>query len=225
LGGQALPELRPPLGPPGVALPGLPVRRENGSKTGKPARILELEMIRFDYACKKCEKTFTVWSDEARICAYCGSKRVFKVFLTPPAAVTGNAARIDKLAERQLEAAGLSNYTNAGGTIRRTRKTHPSELAAVAAAKAHNVPFEIVTGPQGRPLTQPLTVNNPIAQAIAARGKGQVTHNPRGSGALVKQVMDRARVINPLDKMTGERRYHKDAKQDVAIVQSLMGKK
>ena len=104
-------------------------------------------MIRFDYACKKCEKTFTVWSDEARICAYCGSKRVFKVFLTPPAAVTGNAARIDKLAEKQLEAAGLSDYSNANGNIRRTRRTHPSEIAAVAAAKANNIPIE--TGPSG----------------------------------------------------------------------------
>ena len=39
--------------------------------------------VRHDYACKKCEKTFTAWDDSARICAYCGSKRVFKVFFRP----------------------------------------------------------------------------------------------------------------------------------------------
>src|SRR6266576_1952203 len=109
-------------------------------------------MVRFDFACKKCEKTFTVWSDEARICPYCASKRVFKVFLTAPAAVTGKAAQIDKLAEQQLDAAGLSNYTNAGGTIRRTRKTHPTEIAAQAAAKAHNIPLTTTTGPMAKGL-------------------------------------------------------------------------
>jgi len=137
---------------------------------------------------------------------------------------TGNAAKIDKLAEKQLDAAGLSNYTNAGGSIRRTRRTHPSEIAAVAAAKANNIPFEIVTGPQGRPLTQPLTVNNPIAQAIAARGKGHVTQNPKGSGAVLQQVMEQGKKLSPLDKMTGERRYHKDAAAEMALVKSLMRK-
>ena len=181
-------------------------------------------MIRHDFACKKCEKTFTAWDDEARRCAYCGSKRVFKVFLTPIATSTGNAARIDKLAEKQLEAAGLSNYTNAGGSIRRTRKTHPSEIAAVAAAKANNVPFPIVTGPAGRPISQPLQINHPMVQAITARGKGHVTQNPRGTGAIVNHLIHQARQQTPLERMTGERRYHKDSNEEMAIVKSLMKK-
>src|SRR5574341_850151 len=105
------------------------------------------DIVRFDYACKKCEKTFVVWSDEAKVCPLCASKRVFKVFLTPIAISTGNSARIDKLAEKQLEAAGLSNYTNAGGSIRLTRKTDPKALEAIAAAKANNIPIPS-TGPQ-----------------------------------------------------------------------------
>ena len=177
-------------------------------------------MIRHDYACKKCEKTFTAWDDSARICAYCGSRRVFKVFLTPPAASTGNAARIDKLAEKQLDAAGLSNYTNAGGSIRRTRRTHPTELAAIAAAKAGNIPIE--TGPSGRVMSQPIPMNHPLVQGIAARGKGHVTHNPQGSGALVHSVIERGKQVAPL--MAHERIYHPKAKEDGVAVKELMKK-
>lgn len=180
-------------------------------------------MVRFDYACKKCEKTFTVWSDEALICPLCRSKRVFKIFLTPPAASTGNAQRVDALAEKQLDAAGLSNYTNAGGTIRRTRKTDPIMLDAVAAAKANNVPFDmrapIVTGPAPRGQV-------PIPQAQRAiqsfnQGKAKVTNNPRGQGALVNNVLQRGRQLNPLSARTIYRN-HADSKNDMVKVQSLI---
>lgn len=181
-------------------------------------------MVRFDYACKKCEKTFVVWSDEAKRCAYCGSKRVFKVFLTPPAASTGNAERVDKLAEQQLEAAGLSNYTNAGGSIRRTFKTDPKQNEAIAAAKAENVPFIPATGPNGRLISTPIPARqHPLAAQIAARGKGQITPNPRGTGALVNQLMQRGRVIDPLAKR-GERIYHKEASNDSTMLQTLLKK-
>jgi len=180
-------------------------------------------MVRFDIACKKCEKTATVWSDEAKVCPYCGSKRIFKVFLTPPAASTGNANRVDALAEKQLEAAGLSNYTNAGGTVRRTRKTDPKLLEAMAAAKANNVPFDlkgpIKTGPAVRGAL-PIPQVQQMAQSFN-QGKSKVTHSPRGQGALVNNVIQRGRQLNPLSARTIYR-THADAKNDMVKVQSLI---
>ena len=202
-----------------------------GSKTGDSARKLELEMVRNDYACKKCEKTFTAWSDEARRCAYCGSRRVFKVFLTAPAASTGNAARIDKLAEKQLNAAGLSNYTNAGGTVRRTRRTHPTELAAIAAAKANNLPLT-TTGPAAagleggiQKLRDQFRQLGPggVIKQFGGQGKTVVTQSPRGPGALVQSVVQRGKQIAPLAKM-GERIYHPNAKDEGAKLKELMKK-
>ena len=178
-------------------------------------------MVRFGYECRKGHQ-FTLWNTEALLCPLCASKKIKKIFLTPPAASTGNAARIDKLAEKQLDAAGLSNYTNAGGSIRRTRRTHPSQIAAVAAAKANNLPFSIETGPAGRPISQPLPMNNPLAQGIAARGKGHVTYNPQGSGALVQNVIQTGKRISPLT--AHERIYHPKAKEDGAAVKELMKK-
>jgi DNA-directed RNA polymerase subunit RPC12/RpoP len=181
-------------------------------------------MVRFDFACKHCEKTFTVWSDEAKLCAYCGSKRVFKVFLTPTAHSTGRDARIAKLAEKQLDAAGLSNYTNAGGSIRRTRKTDPKMLEAEAAAKANNVPFDprgpIRTGPA---MSRSVPIQVPLAAAITSRGKGQITPAPKGTGALVDGLMQRGRVVDPLWKR-GERITSPAPKEDAAKLKSLMGK-
>jgi DNA-directed RNA polymerase subunit RPC12/RpoP len=181
------------------------------------------KLVRFDYACKKCEKTFTIWSDDALACPLCRSKRVFKIFLTPPAASTGNAAAVDKLAEHQLEAAGLSNYTNAGGTIRRTRKTDPKQLEAVAAAKSANVPFDmrapIVTGPAPKG-NIPIPQVARLAQSFN-QGKSKVTSNPRGQGALVNNVLQRGRQLNPLSARTIYR-THADAKNDMVKVQSLI---
>lgn len=189
-----------------------------------------MDMVRHDYACKKCEKTFVVWSDEARRCAYCGSSRVFKVFLTPTAISTGNAAKIDNLAEKQLEAAGLSNYTNAGGSIRRTRKTSPIALEAVAAAKANNIP--IVTGPQSgveknielmRQQFKSLGAQGFIKSAGATGNKTVITETPRGSGALVKNIVQTARQTIPLSSM-GQRILHPKAKEDSAQLKQLLGK-
>jgi DNA-directed RNA polymerase subunit RPC12/RpoP len=183
-----------------------------------------IDMVRFDFACKKCEKTFTVWSDEAKVCPYCCSKRVFKVFLTPTAYSTGKASRVDNLAERQLDAAGLSNYTNVGGTIRRTRKTDPKELEALAAAKANNLPFDprqpITTGP-AVPRTMPGQI--PLAQDIKSRGKGHITPTPKGPGALVEGLMQRGRVVDPLWRR-GERINSPSAKEDAAKLNKLLGK-
>ncbi len=166
------------------------------------------EMVRFDFACKKCEKMFVVWSDEAKRCAYCGSKRVFKVFLTPTAISTGTASKIDNLAEKQLEAAGLSNFTNVGGTIKRTRKTDPKALEAVAVAKAHNIP--ITTGPQTgleknvelmRQQFKAIGAQGFIKQAGATGNKTVVTQNPRGTGALVQNIVQNARQTIPLSRL------------------------
>lgn len=180
-------------------------------------------MIRFDMACKRCEKTFVVWSDEARVCAYCGSKRVFKVFLTPPSINSGNGSEIEKLAEKQLDAAGLSNYTNAGGTIRRERKTDPKMLEAIAAAKKHNVPFEMKTGPNGAVTQSATPMNVPVGlgRQIATRGKGQITHQPKGTGAVVQNLMQTGRRFNPLK---GPYRIPKDGgKDDGAKLKSMIG--
>lgn len=183
-------------------------------------------MVRHDYACKRCEKTFVLWSDDGRVCPHCASRRVFKVILTPIATSTGNAAKLDKLAEKQIEAAGLSNYSNAGGTIRRTRKTDPKLLEAVAAAKAANIPIQ--TGANGRiqsTAASPVRVQNPIAQQIAARGKGHVTTNPKGPGAVVNQLMQTGRRAFNLNHLTQERRYPTDGgKADVAKLASLLRK-
>lgn len=201
-------------------------------KAGDNARDLdELPMIRHDYACKKCEKTFTAWDDSARICAYCGSKRVFKVFLTPPAASTGNAARIEKLAEKQLDAAGLSDYSNAHGRIRRTRKTHPSEIAAVAAAKANNLPLT-ATGPAAAGIDRQITQMREqyrqlgpggLIKAFGGQGKTVVTSSPRGPGALVQSVVQRGKQIAPLAAM-GERIYHPKSKEDGAALKEILKK-
>jgi DNA-directed RNA polymerase subunit RPC12/RpoP len=201
-------------------------------KAGDNARILELEMVRHDYACKKCEKTFTAWDDSARICAYCGSKRVFKVFLTPPAASTGNAARIEKLAEKQLNAAGFSDYSNAHGRIRRTRKTHPSEIAAVAAAKANNIPIT-ATGPAGAGINAGIQQMRDqyrqlgpggVIKAFGGQGaKTTITSSPRGPGALVQTVVQRGKQIAPLAAM-GERIYHPKAKEDGAKLKEMLKK-
>lgn len=190
-------------------------------------------MVRFDYACKKCEKTFTVWSDEAKRCAYCGSLRVFKVFLTPPAAVTGKASDLDKLAEKQLEAAGLSNYTNVGGAIKRTRRTHPTEIAAIAAAKAHNIPIAPPTGPQ-TPTAMEANIQrmrenfrgmgaNGLIKAAGGTGKTVITPTPRGPGALVNEIVHGARRTIPLAAM-GQRILHPKSKEDSAQLKSLLGK-
>ncbi len=185
------------------------------------------DMVRIDLACKKCEKTFTVWSDDAKICAYCGSKRVFKVFLTPTAFNTGTPAKIEKLAEQQINAAGLSNFTNVGGTPRRTRKTDPKALEAVAAAKAANVPFDmrgpIQTGPALSPqMPVPSNLRHAV-QSFNNTTKGFVTHNPKGPGQLVHQLMQRGRQLAPL-ATRGERIYHANAKEDSVKLKSMMGK-
>lgn len=199
-------------------------KTDAGYNAPLPVAVGENKMVRFDFACKKCEKTFTVWSDEARRCAYCGSTRVFKIFLTPPAALTGEPARIDKLAEQQIAAAGLSNYTNAHGAIKRTRATDPKLLEAQAAAKKANVPFEIKTGPSGTLATQataPQQVPVALGREVASRGKGHVTHMPKGSGALVDGLMNRAKsVFNPL---RGPYRLPKDGgREDSAKLQSML---
>ncbi len=179
-------------------------------------------MLRFDYECRKGHQ-FTLWNTEGLLCPLCGSRKIKKIFLTPPAAVTGEAARIDKLAEKQIEAAGLSNYTNAQGAIRRTRKTDPKLLEAVTAAKAANVPFEIKTGPNGlvSQATAPSNVPIGLARQITARGKGMVTHQPKGTGALVGNLMSNAkRAFNPLN---GAYRLPKDGgRDDSAKLQSML---
>jgi DNA-directed RNA polymerase subunit RPC12/RpoP len=193
---------------------------EGGAKVGS-------DMVRHDYACKKCEKTFVAWSDEARFCPHCRSKRVFKVFLTPTAFNSGTPAKIEKLAEKQLDAMGLSNYTNVGGTPKTTRKTHPTEIAAVAAAKAANVPFDmrapIRTGPALSPaMPIPGSLRNAV-QSFNNTAKGFVTHQPKGPGALVNNLMQRGRQVAPLASR-GERIYHANSKEDSAKLKSMMGK-
>ncbi len=190
-------------------------------------------MVRHDYACKKCEASFILWSDEASRCPKCGSKRIFKVFITPVAFSSGQAAAVDKLAERQLEAAGLSNYTNAGGQIRRTRKTRVAELEAQAASKRYNVPLPtspIQTGPAAVGIdakVEEMRRNyksmgaQGYLKAAGAQGKTQITESPRGPGALTHQIVRRARQVAPLSNM-GERIYSKDAKTETVKLQSLL---
>lgn len=186
-------------------------------------------MVRFDFACKRCEKTFVVWSDSAKICPHCGSKRVFKVFLTPPAINTGDPARIEKLAEEQLEAAGLSNYTNRNGDVKRTRKTDPKMLEAIAAAKRENVPFNpggIVTGPNGiNPLTQKQTIAVPTNSGqFVAPGSGGIaraTTTPSGTGAQVNSLMRTGRRVDPLMNRTIVRQS-KDPKADSDRLNALL---
>ena len=183
-------------------------------------------MVRFDFACKKCETTFTAWSDEAHFCPLCGSKRVFKVFLTPPAASTGNAARIEKLAERQLDAAGLSNYTNKHGSSRRTRKTDPKMIEAIASAKANNIDMDAIfpTGPSGTIQARPMAASqHPLAASIAARGKGVITQSPKGTGALVSNIINVGKRVAPL-AARGERIYSPSPKQDSEVLASYMRK-
>jgi len=184
--------------------------------------------VRHDMACKKCEKTFVIWSDDPQFCPLCRSKRIFKVFLTPPAVSTGNVARIENLAEQQINAAGLSNYTNVGGTPRRTRRTDPKQLEAIAAAKANNIPME--TGPAMRGIDQRIQQMREqykkigatgVIQSMGGQGKTQVTSNPRGPGALVNGVLQRAKQVAPLARM-GERIYAKDAKEESAKLAALM---
>lgn len=202
-----------------------------------PTKAKPTEMVRFDFACKKCEGTFTLWSDAAKCCPACGSKRVFKVFLTAPAFSTGNANMVDKLAEKQLDAAGLSNYTNAGGTIRRSRRSDRAKLEAIAQAKRLNLPYNpnapIVTGPVGGSLEQKVEILRKqykdlgaqgVIKSFGGQGKTQLTHNPRGSGAVVNQVVQRGRQVAPLARM-GERIYHKEAKSEGEKLQTLMGKR
>jgi hypothetical protein len=179
-------------------------------------------VVRHDYECRKGHQ-FTLWNTEGLLCPLCGSKKIKKIFLTPPGISTGNAQRVDELAEKQLEAAGLSNYTNANGTIRRTRKTDPKQLEAVAAAKATNTPFDmrapIVTGPAPRG-NIPIPQVARLAQSFN-QGKSKVTSNPRGQGALVNNVLQRGKQLNPLSARTIYRN-HADAKNDMVKVQSLI---
>lgn len=195
------------------------------------------EMVRFDFACKKCEGTFTLWSDAAKCCPSCGSKRVFKIFLTAPAFSTGRGAAIEKLAEQQLDAAGLSNFTNRGGIPKRTRRADRAQALAVAQAKRLNMPYNpnapITTGPAAAGLEQKVEVLRKqyrdlgaqgVIKSFGGEGKTRITNDPRGPGAVVNQVVQRARQIAPLSRM-GERIYHKEAKGEVERVQSLMGKR
>lgn len=179
-------------------------------------------MIRFDFACKKCEKQFTLWSDDGKVCPHCASKRIMKIFLTPPAYSTGNSAAIDKAAEANLNAAGFSNYTNYGGQVNRTRKTDPKELEAIAAAKANNVP--IVTGPNGRVQTAPaLAQQLPLARMIGARGRGHITQTPQGQGGMVQNLMQHGKRLDPLAARS-ERIFHKDAASESAALKGMLGK-
>ena len=52
---------------------------------------------------------------------------------------------------------------------------------------------------------QPLQINHPMVQAIAARGKG-MSRKTRGTGAIVNHLIHQARQQTPLERMTGERR-------------------
>lgn len=187
-------------------------------------------MVRNDYECSKCDHGFIAWSDDAKFCPHCGSKRIKKVFLTPPAASTGRAAKIEKLAEKQLDAAGLSNYTNVGGTPRRTRRTHPTEIAAQAAAKSANIPIQ--TGPatggieakvqQMREQYRSMGAQGLIKQ-FGGQGKTTLTSSPRGPGQLVNQIVQRGRQLAPLASM-GQRIYSPTAKEDSAKLKQIMGK-
>lgn len=192
-------------------------------------------MVRHDFACKKCEGTFTIWSDSAKVCPLCGSKRIFKVFLTPTAFNTGNPAKIEKLAEQQLEAAGLSNYSNAGGTIRRTRKTNPAQLQAERTARANNLP--IVTGPAGRLNNGVKAVNdfwvkqgaNGVIQRFGGHGETRITTTPRGPGELVSHLMNtgggiRNAGLNPYTRPI-DRLYKPDHKDESAKLKAMMGDK
>jgi NAD(P)H-dependent flavin oxidoreductase YrpB (nitropropane dioxygenase family) len=139
------------------------------------------------------------------------------------------------LAEKQLDAAGLSNFTNVGGTPRRTRKTDPKALEAVAVAKANNIPIP-ATGPQPnsamaaniekmRAQFKNLGANGFIKAAGGVGNKTVVTQNPRGPGALVNGIVHGARQTMPLSRMGS--RYEPlpgRAKEDSEKLQSLLRK-
>ena len=59
-----------------------------------------------------------------------------------------------------------------------------------------------------------------MAQGIAARGKGFVTQNPKGSGALVQNVIQRGKSLT----VPTERIYHENSKEDGAIIKEMMRK-
>jgi len=180
-------------------------------------------MMRFDFACKRCEKQFILWSDDGKVCPHCGSKRIMKIFITAPAFSTGIGAAADKLAEQQLDAAGLSNVTNYGGQIVRTRKTDPKAIEAERVAKANNIP--IVTAPAGKVATTPaLRQQIPLARQLMARGKAHITHAPKGQGAMVANLMETGRTIDPLGRRSERILPADKGASDSATLKNLLGR-
>lgn len=88
-------------------------------------------MVRFDFECQHGHLT-TLWSDEARFCATCGSEFLKKVILDLNVG-TKPVAKVDNLVRKALEEQGITNIQGGGHEGERekiTRKTTPEQLQA-----------------------------------------------------------------------------------------------
>jgi hypothetical protein len=88
-------------------------------------------MVRFDFECQDGHLT-TLWSDEARFCATCGSEFLKKVILDLNIG-TKPVAKVDNLVRKALEEQGITNIQGGGHEGDRekiTRKTTPEQLQA-----------------------------------------------------------------------------------------------
>lgn len=67
--------------------------------------------LRFDWECETCEAIFEQW-DNNRVCTYCGSKKIHKVFITPPGKLSKSTKFMDSTMHTLVAANGMTDYQN-----------------------------------------------------------------------------------------------------------------
>lgn len=67
--------------------------------------------LRFDWECETCEAIFEQW-DNNRVCTYCGSKKIHKVFITPPGKLSKSTKFMDSTMQSLIQANGMTDYQN-----------------------------------------------------------------------------------------------------------------
>lgn len=68
-------------------------------------------MPRFDYECQECQAIFEEWDDDPA-CKHCGSKKIIKVFITPPATKSVRTKNMDDTIHNLVSAHGMTDFQN-----------------------------------------------------------------------------------------------------------------
>lgn len=65
----------------------------------------------FDWECKECQAIFEEWDEDPK-CKHCGSKKIVKVFITPPGTKSVRTKNMDDTMRDLVAAHGMTDYQN-----------------------------------------------------------------------------------------------------------------